>query len=301
MNVFVTGATGFIGSAVVEELLRSGHRVTGLARSDRGASQLRAAGAQIHRGTLEDLASLKAGAAAADGVIHLAFIHTFPGFLLAPGKDAKAIDALGSVLAGTGKPLVVAGGVHGLRTGHILTEEYIPDYRKVPRKSEQAVLAWADRGVRASVIRLPPSVHGQGDKGFVAWIVARARKNGAAVFAGDGRQRWAAIHRLDAARLFRLALEKGLAGAIYNGVADEGVPFGDLAAAIGRGIGVPSVSRSSWGAVRSLGLLLGLLARMDCPASSSLTQQALNWSANQPGLLDDFELGNYFAVTPGIT
>src|SRR5208337_990961 len=181
MNVFVTGATGFIGSAVVQELLQAGHTVTGLARSDRGADQLRAAGAKVHRGTLEDLATLKAGAAAADGVIHLAFGHTFPGFLFAPGKDAKAIAALGSVLAGTGKALVVAGGVHGLRPGQILTEDYIPDYRNVPRKSEKAVLAWADKGVRASVIRLPPSVHGDGDKGFVAWLVARARKNEAAV------------------------------------------------------------------------------------------------------------------------
>lgn len=212
MNVFVTGATGFIGSAVVRELLQAGHEVTGLARSDQGADKLRAAGAKVHRGTLEDLAALKAGAAAADGVIHLAFVHTFPGFLFAPGKDAKAINAMCSVLAGTGKPLVVAGAVIGLRRGQVLTEDYIPDYRKVPRKSEQAVLAWADRGVRASVIRLAPSVHGEGDKGFMAWLVARAHKNKAAVYVHDGRQRWAAVHRLDAARLFRLALEKGVAG-----------------------------------------------------------------------------------------
>jgi len=298
MNVFVTGATGFIGTAVVQELLQAGHRVTGLARSDQGAGQLQAAGASVHRGTLDELSSLKAAAAAADGVVHLAFVHTFPGFLFAPGKDAKAIGALGSVLAGTGKPLVVAGGVHGLRPGEILTEEYIPDYRKVPRKSEQAVLAWADRGVRASVIRLPPSVHGDGDKGFVAWLVARARKNEAAVFADDGRQRWAAVHRLDAARLFRLVLESGIAGGIYNGVGEEGLAFGDLAAAIGRGVGVPAVSKSSWGAVRSLGLLLGLLARMDCPASSRLTQQALKWSPTHPGLLEDLDSGSYFGVPP---
>jgi nucleoside-diphosphate-sugar epimerase len=296
MNVFVTGATGFIGSAVVRELLQAGHRVTGMARSDQGAARLLAAGAKVHRGTLEDLATLKAGAAAADGVIHLAFVHSFPGFLFAPGKDAKAIGALGSVLAGTGKPLVVAGAVHGLRPGQILTEDYVPDYRKVPRKSEEAVLAWADRGVRASVIRLPPSVHGEGDKGFMAWLVARARKNEAAVFVRDGRQRWAAVHRLDAARLFRLALEKGVAGGIYHGVGDEGLAFGDLAAAIGRGVGVPAVSKSSWAAVRSLGLFLGLLARMDCPASSRLTRQALNWSPTQAGLPEDLASGGYFGL-----
>ena len=296
MNVFVTGATGFIGSAVVQELLQAGHRVTSLARSDEGAGRLKAAGAEVHRGTLEDLAALKAGAAAADGVIHLAFGHSFPGFLFAPGKDAKAIGALGSALAGTGKPLVVAGAVHGLRPGQVLTEDYIPDYRKVPRKSEQAVLAWADRGVRASVIRLPPSVHGKGDKGFVAWLVARARKNKVAAFIRDGRQRWAAVHRLDAARIFRLALEKGVAGGIYHGVGDEGLAFGDLTAAIGRGIGVPAVSRSPWGAVRSLGLFLGLLAGMDCPASSTLTRQALGWTSTQAGLLEDLNSGGYFDV-----
>lgn len=296
MNVFVTGATGFIGSAVVRELLQAGHQVTGMARSDRGAAQLLAAGVKVRRGTLEDLASLKAGAAAADGVIHLAFVHSFPGFLFAPGKDAKAIGALGSALEGTGKALVVAGAVHGLRPGQILTEDYIPDYRKVPRKSEEAVLAWADKGVRASVIRLPPSVHGEGDKGFMAWLVARARKNKAAVFVRDGRQRWAAVHRLDAARLFRLALEKGVAGAIYHGVGDEGLAFGDLAAAIGRGVGVPAVSKSSWAAVRSLGPFLGLLAGMDCPASSRLTQEALNWSPIQAGLLEDLASGGYLGV-----
>jgi len=298
MKVFVTGATGFIGSAVVQELLQAGHTVTGLARSDRGAEQLRASGAMVHRGTLDDLASLQAGAAAADGVIHLAFVHNFPGFFFAPGKDAKAIAAIGSVLAGTGKPFVVAGGVAGLRPGQILTEDYVPDYRKVLRKSEPAVLAWAEHGVRASVIRLAPSVHGAGDKGFVAWLVARARQHRQAAFIGDGRQRWSAVHRLDAARLFRLALEKGIAGGIYHGVGDEGLAFGDLAAAIGKGVGVPAVTKSTWGAIRCLGLFLGILARIDCPASSRLTQQALNWSPTQAGLLEDLALGGYFSASP---
>jgi nucleoside-diphosphate-sugar epimerase len=294
MNVFVTGATGFIGSAVVKELLQAGHKVTGLARSDEGARKLQALGASVHKGTLEDLASLKAGAALADGVIHLAFIHTFPGFLFAPAKDEQAIDALGSVLEGTGKPLIVAGGVHSLRKGEILTEDYIPDYTKVPRKSEPAALAWAKRGVRASVIRLAPSVHGQGDKSFVSWIVARAKKNKVSVFPGDGRQRWTAVHLLDAARLFRLALENGVAGGIYHGVGDEGIAFGDLAAAIGKGVDVPAVSKSSLGAFRKLGFILKLLADMDCPASSRITQQSLKWSPTQPGLLEDLYIGNYF-------
>jgi nucleoside-diphosphate-sugar epimerase len=296
MRVFVTGASGFIGLAVVQELTRAGHQVLGLARSESAAKSVISAGGEVHLGALDDLASLKAGAASADGVIHLAFVHTFPGFLFANGKDAKAIGALGSALVGTGKPLVVAGGIHGLQPNQILTEDYVPDYRKVIRKSEQAVLAWANQGVRASVIRLPPSVHGEGGKGFVGWAIARARKNGVAAFVGEGRQRWTAVHRLDAARLFRLALEKGVAGGIYHGVGDEGVAFGDLAVAIGKGIGVPAVSKSPWGAIPTLGLVLGMMAKMDCPASSGMTQQALNWSPTQPSLLEDLHLGNYFGV-----
>jgi nucleoside-diphosphate-sugar epimerase len=294
MNVFVTGATGFIGSAVVEELLRAGHQVTGLARNEQGANQLRLAGASVHRGSLEDLASLKTGAASADGVIHLAFIHKFPGFLLAPAKDAKAINALGSVLADTGKSLVVAGGIHGLRPGQILTEDYIPDYGKIPRKSEQVALTWAKRGVRSSVIRLAPTVHGKGDKSFVAWLVDRARKNKSAVYVNEGRQRWTAVDRLDAARLFRLALENGVAGGIYHGVADEGVPFRDLAIAISEGVSVPTSSKSLLNAVGSLGIVLGILAAMDCPASSQLTQELLKWKPTQPGLLADLNAGSYF-------
>jgi nucleoside-diphosphate-sugar epimerase len=296
MKVFVTGATGFIGSAVVQELLQAGHQVTGLTRSDKGATQLQVAGASVHRGTLEDLESLKAGAATADGVIHLAFIHSFPGVLLATGKDVKAINALGSVLAESGKPLVVAGAIMGLRVGQTLTEDYTPDYGKVPRKSEEALLAWAKRGVRASVIRLPPTVHGEGDKAFLTSIVASARKNRAAAYNGNGRQRWAAVHRLDAARLFRLALENGVAGGIYHGVADQGVPFGDLAEAIGKGVGVPAVSKSMLGAIRYLGFL-GLLSTMDCPASSHLTQEKLGWRPSQPGVLEDLKLGGYLKAS----
>lgn len=291
MKVFVTGSTGFIGSAVVEELVQAGHEVLGLARSDAGAAKLEAAGAKAHRGTLEDLESLKAGARQANGVIHLAFVHTFPGLLLAVGKDKKAIDALGSVLEGSGRPLVTAGGVIGLRRGELLTEDYAP--AKNPRKSESTTRAWGTRGVRASVIRLSPTVHGIGDKAFVPMLVERARKNGAACFVGDGQQRWPGVHRLDAARLFRLALERGKADRAYHGVADEAVPFSDIAAAIGKGVGVPAKAISKLGALWSLGFL-GALAAIDSPASSRLTQEELGWKPTHPTLMEDLEAGVYF-------
>lgn len=294
MKVFVTGATGFIGSAVVKELLQGGHQVIGLSRSDAGDQKLKALGAGAHRGSLEDLESLKKGAAAAEGVIHLAFVHSFPGFLGAPAKDKRAIDALGSALEGTGKPLVVAGAVLFLRPGQPLTEDFRPDYAKMPRKSEETVLAWAARGVRASVVRLSPTVHGDGDHGFLAMLVATARKKGKAVYVGDGRQRWSAVHRLDAAKLLVLALEKGRAGGVYHGVADEGVAFGDLTAEIGRRLNLPVVSKKGLGAVAALGFL-GFLANIDGPASSRLTQKELGWVPTHPSVIDDLEKGKYFS------
>ena len=293
MRIFVTGATGFIGSAVVKDLLEAGHEVLGLARSDAGAQKLEAAGAQVHCGSLEDLETLRTGAAAADGVIHLAFIHTFPGFLGAPKKDQRAIEAMGAVLAGSNKPLVVAGGIIGLNPGQVLTEDFLPNYAKVPRKSEQAVMAWAGRGVRASVVRLSPTVHGDGDHGFIAMLVATARKKAKAVYVGDGKARWTAVHRLDAARLFRLALEKGVAGGIYHGVADEGVPFRDIAAVLGRKLNLPTIAKSGLSAVLALGFL-GFLAGIDGPASSQLTKQALGWVPTQVSLIRDLEEGTYF-------
>ena len=292
MKVFVTGATGFIGSAVVKDLRESGHEVIGLARSDAGAAKLAQAGAQTLRGSLDDLDILKAGAAAADGVIHLAFGHTFPAILFSAGRDVRAIDALGSALAGTNKPLVAAGAILGLRTGQELTEDFRPDYRKVPRRSERAVLAWAGRGVRAAIVRLAPSVHGEGDKGFAAWIVSAARKNRAAHYVGDGHHRWAAVHRLDAAPLFRMALERGAAGGVYQGVSDEGLPFRRIAETVGRGLKVPTRSKSQFGALLSMGFL-GLLAGIDAPASNHLTRQELGWVPRHPGLLDDLEAGFY--------
>ncbi len=297
MKVFVTGATGFIGSAVVAELLQNGHSVLGLTRSEAGAQKLRAAGAEVHHGSLEDLASLKAGAAAADGVIHLAFIHTFPGVFLAPSKDKKAISALGEALAGTNKPLVVAGAIHAFRSGVLLTEDYTPNYAKVPRKSEEAVLSFGSRGVRASVVRLPPTVHGDGDKGFVSWLVKSAKKRGQAVYVGDGKQRWAAVHRFDAARLFRFIVENPEAHGVYHGVGDEGVPFGEIAEFIGRDQGVPTASKSRWGAIRALGFL-GFLASIDSPASSQRTQNTLGWKPEHPTLLEDFAAGVYKTPKP---
>jgi nucleoside-diphosphate-sugar epimerase len=298
MRVFVTGATGFIGSAVVRELIDAGHQVTGLARSDQAAAALTAAGAAVHRGSLADPASLGSGAAGSDGVIHTAYIHDFSPSgdpAAAARADGRAIAAIGEALAGSGRPLVVASGlVHA--PGRPATElDDAPDAPRYPRVSEPAALSLAGRGVRASVVRLPSSVHGEGDHAFVPALIGIARGKGLSAYVGDGANRWAAVHRLDAARLFRLALEAAPAGTRLHAVGDEGVPFVDLAEVIGRHLNVPVTSLSPEEAQAHFGLF-ALFASMDSPASSALTRERSGWQPTHPGLIADVDEGHYFTV-----
>lgn len=287
MRVFITGATGFIGSAVVQDMLGAGHQVLGLARSDERAKALAATGATVHRGSLEDLDSLKRGAAAVDGVIHTAFIHDFSDFAANAIADKLAIEAMIATLAGSGKPLVVTSGCLGLRT------EADPPPQNFPRKSEQTGLAAVAQGVRAMVVRLAPSVHGDGDHGFVPILIKFAREKGYAIYVGEGNNLWPALHRLDAAKLYRLALEKGSAGAVFHGVGDEGIPTRRLAEIIGRKLNVPAVSKTPEEAATLLGLI-GHVLSMGGPSSSALTQERLGWQPTQRGLVEDLEQGQYF-------
>ncbi len=291
MRVFVTGATGFIGSAIVQELLGAGHRVLGLARSETAAQALAAAGAEAHRGALDDLDSLRRGAAAAEGVVHAAFIHDFAQYVAAGETDRLAIEALGGALAGSGRPLVVAAGLAGFGLGRPATEDDAP--AAGPRQSEPAALALAAQGVRASVVRLAPSVHDRGDYGFLPALIGIARAQGAAAYVGEGLNRWPAVHRLDAARLFRLALEQGPAGARYHGAADEGVPMRAIAEIIGRHLGLPVVGKSPEEAADHFGWMARFVG-LDMSASSARTRQQLGWHPGQPGLLADLEQGHYF-------
>ncbi len=291
MRVFVTGASGFIGSAVVPELLGAGHEVIGLARSQASADALTAAGATVQRGDLTDLDSLRAGAAASDGVIHLAFVHDFTDFAAANVTDRQAIDALGAELAGSGRPLVIASGLAGFG-GAVATEDDEPDAATAgPRAAAAAAtLALADRGVRSSVVRLAPTVHGAGDGGFIAAAIGVARQSGVAGYVGD-RPRWAAVHRLDAARLFRLAVEQAPAGSVLHGTAEDGVDLRDVAAVVGRHLGLPvqQVTAEHFG-------WLGMFIGTSLQGSSAKTRALLGWEPTHPGLLDDLEQGHYFTT-----
>jgi nucleoside-diphosphate-sugar epimerase len=292
MRVFVTGASGFIGSAVVSELVSAGHDVLGLARSDASARAVEGAGAQVHRGDLDNLESLRAGAESADGVIHLAFNHDFTDYTGAAETDRRAIDTLGEVLIGSDRPFVVTSGLAGFALGRTMTEDDAADPDS-PRGSEQAALAFTSRGVRVSVLRLPPSVHGEGDHGFVPRLIDIARAEGVAAYPGDGSNRWPAVHRFDAARLFRLALESAPAGARLHAIGDEGIPVRDIAGAIGRHLGLPVTAISPEKAVDHFGWL-GAFFSLDVPASSTLTRELLGWRPAHPGLRDDLEQGHYF-------
>jgi nucleoside-diphosphate-sugar epimerase len=305
MRVFVTGASGHVGSAVVPELLQSGHQVVGLARSDNSAEALAAAGAGVRRGNLDDLDTLREAAGAADGVIHLAYKHEEMGsgnMAAAVAADLAATKALASALEGTGKPLITTSGTLLLAnagiTGRPGTEaDFATSGPRVD--AENLVVGLAERGVRSSVVRLPPIVHSSLDHhGFAHILIAIARQTGASAYVGDGANRWPSVHTLDAARLYRLALENAPAGTRLHGVAEEGIPFRDIAAAIGREAGVPTASVSASDASERFAFL-GAFVGVDNPASSEVTRKVLGWEPAHPGLIADLEHGHYFSA-PGL-
>jgi nucleoside-diphosphate-sugar epimerase len=306
MRVFVTGASGWIGSAAVPELIGAGHQVVGLARSDASAEALIAAGAEVHRGTLDDLDILESGVATSDGVIHLAFKHeiAFAGdFQGAADADRRAVETIGEALAGSDRPLVIASGTLGLAPGRVATERdgHAPGAAVAgmgggPQTrwgTAELVLSLASQGVRSSVLRLPPTNHGEGDNGFIAALIAIAREKGVSGYVGDGSNRWPAVHRLDSARLFCLALEHAPAGSTLHGVAEEGVPVRDIAKVIGRHLDLPVVSIAPEEAGEHFSWLAGFIAA-DSPASSAMTRELLDWQPTHAGLIADLDEDHYF-------
>jgi nucleoside-diphosphate-sugar epimerase len=304
MRVFITGASGWIGSAVVTELLSAGHQVVGLARSDASAAALAAAGSDVRRGTIDDLDILRSAAVASDGVIHLAFKHDIAfsgGFEDAADADRRAIETFGEVLAGSDRPFVIASGTLGLAPGRLGTEQdghgpapaHMTGGPRTRLASAELTLSLASRRVRSSVVRFSPTVHGEGDHGFMATLVGIARDKGVSGYIGDGSNRWPAVHRLDAAHLVRLALDKAPAGSTLHAVADEGVPIGAIAEVIGRHLDLPVVAISAEDAAAHFMWMAGFLA-LDSPASSTLTRELLGWQPANPGLIEDLDQGHYF-------
>ena len=295
MRIFITGATGFIGSALVPELLQAGHQVLGLTRSDAGAQALTAAGAEVHRGTLEDLESLQSGASKADAVIHCAFDHDFSNFAAICEKDKKAIEALGAALAGSGRTLIVSGGLAGWAPGQTFTEnDEAPTHAAMPRVSEQTVMSLQSHGVVAGVVRLS-QIHNTVKQGLVTYLIGVAREKGISAYIGEGKNRWAAAHVTDVARLYRLAVENHTPGARYHAVAEEGVMLRDIAEAIGQGLNLPVVSLSTDEAAAHFGFL-GMFAGSDITGSSAITKSKLGWQPTGPSLLADLKQMQFAAV-----